>query len=74
MIGTKPYSTLTILVITDCLLICILVEDAQDCTFIQGRFILQESDDALSFDKKLRLLMFNEIEKIEIAIRRAVMQ
>ena len=26
------------------------------------------------FDKKLRLLMFNEIEKIEIAIRRAVMQ
>lgn len=26
------------------------------------------------FDKKLRLLMFNEIEKIEIAVRRAVMQ
>ena len=26
------------------------------------------------FDKKLRLFMFNEIEKIEIAIRRAVMQ
>ena len=26
------------------------------------------------FDKKLRMLMFNEIEKIEIAIRRAVMQ
>lgn len=26
------------------------------------------------FDNKLRLLMFNEIEKIEIAIRRAVMQ
>ncbi len=26
------------------------------------------------FDKKLRQLMFNEIEKIEIAIRRAVMQ
>ena len=26
------------------------------------------------FDKKLRLLMFNEIEKIEIAIRRAVIQ
>ena len=26
------------------------------------------------FDKKLRLLMFNEIEKIEIVIRRAVMQ
>ena len=26
------------------------------------------------FEKKLRLLMFNEIEKIEIAIRRAVMQ
>lgn len=26
------------------------------------------------FDKKLRLLMFNEIEKIEISIRRAVMQ
>lgn len=26
------------------------------------------------FDKKLRLLMFNEIEKIEIAIRRAIMQ
>ena len=26
------------------------------------------------FDKKLRLLMFNETEKIEIAIRRAVMQ
>ena len=26
------------------------------------------------FDKKLRLLIFNEIEKIEIAVRRAVMQ
>ena len=26
------------------------------------------------FDKKLRLLLFNEIEKIEIAIRCAVMQ
>ena len=26
------------------------------------------------FDKKLQLLMFNEIEKIEIAVRRAVMQ
>lgn len=26
------------------------------------------------FDKKLRMLIFNEIEKIEIAIRRAVMQ
>lgn len=26
------------------------------------------------FDKKLRLFMFNEIEKIEIAVRRAVMQ
>ena len=26
------------------------------------------------FDKKLRLLIFNEIEKIEITIRRAVLQ
>ena len=26
------------------------------------------------FDKKLRMLMFNELEKIEIAVRRAVMQ
>ena len=26
------------------------------------------------FDKKLRMLIFNEIEKIEIALRRAVMQ
>lgn len=26
------------------------------------------------FDKKLRMLIFNEIEKVEIAIRRAVMQ
>lgn len=50
--------------------------DASNCTQIKtiGNYAFKKVMMLYRFDKKLRLLMFNEIEKIEIAIRRAVMQ
>ena len=58
-------------------IVCLYVsfaEDAQDSPFVQGRCHLQKGDDALSLWQEIATLIFNEIEKIEITIRRAVLQ
>ena len=50
----------------------VLAKRLNNAQIVRGVFCLWHM--LYRFDKKLRLLMFNEIEKIEIAVRRAVMQ